>query len=191
MSDQPPDQGSSGPPDRRALHSAYDDVVASFGRKPGAQPDDAEAGAGPGRGKDELLQAYDQVVEREATRPEWEAVREPEPSWLRKYGAASVGVVCLLASLAIWIVKPAYLFPRYQAPSAYVTDAEARNAMIAAALYVEEFYDREGRLPRSAAEAAIDSPGVNVEDLGRGRYLLRVEGPGRTFVLEGRVGGAP
>jgi hypothetical protein len=98
------------------LNAAYQAILETY--RP-ARPVEASAGsaepaapapaAAPPTGKEQLVQAYDRLIEHEATKPK--SFLPPLPAKWRRFVVPAVAAASIATTAYIWIAKPAWLFP--------------------------------------------------------------------------------
>jgi hypothetical protein len=186
-------QSRSTPPDRRLsgskgeLAAAYQAIVNSYaGSKPAAPIVPTPAVSAPPEGKQDLLVAYDRLVEHEANRPAAPPI--PAEALWRRYIQPTIIVGCLAAIGYLWLAKPGWLYPRFEPVPPPVSEVEATQLLIATSLMVEDFKESSGRLPRHLTELGIDLPGLSLNDPGDGSWQLLTGVGRRHYLLRGSVG---
>lgn len=168
---------------RETMHDALNAFLADRPNKP-VTPGTAEARPaspaahaaapasgqrGPG-GKEELVAAFDRLVEHEATKPR--RFRLPVPVWWRRFAQPAIITASVLAMAYFWIAKPAWLYPPVVPIAAPTNAHQAQQTLIAASILIEQFRQTHNRLPSSLAEAGADIPSVSILADSNGGFRL-------------------
>jgi hypothetical protein len=152
-------------------------------------PVPAPTGTGEsGGGKEELLAAWDHLVDHEANRKP--VVVVPPPAW-RRFVLPIVALVATLGALYLTVARPTWLYPVTIAAPRAINDAAAEHYAVTAAMLAEEFVEEFGRLPNGLAELGLEIGGAVFVNRGDGLYQIRVRGPSQTFIIEGNTRGEP
>ena len=133
-----------------------------------------------GRGKDELLAAYDRLVESERTK-----AATPPPSYSpRRTGPWQwVVLAAMWGFLAyIWVGRPGWLFQPALGGPAVDAEASLRFAMYLERQRVTEYHANHGRLPLTLEEAGDMEEGIGYERVSDSTFILR--GQDGTFRVE-------
>ncbi len=121
----------------------------------------------------EMASALADVLEDQATKAKRRA-KAPRPTE-RRAGPAILGLLAVLATVSayLWFGNPAWLQPDPPEPlPLLVQDAGLRMEVYLQALRVEEFREREGRLPNTLEEAGDPFSEVGYVRLDGARYRL-------------------
>lgn len=113
-------------------------------------------GPAPAEGKEVLLEAYDRLIEHEATKP-LRAVRPTEAAW-RRFVRPAIIATSAAAVLYFAAARPAWLYPRYDAPTTTPPARVARRTLTTVAVLVRAYQDDTGALPASLEEVGVDLP---------------------------------
>jgi hypothetical protein len=193
MSGDEPKRAESDLADARSALLAYE--AKRTGRPVGpagqssASPVPAPSGtAQSGGGKEELLAAWDSLVDHEANKRPVTVARPP--AW-RRLVLPAVALAATLGALYLTIARPAWLYPLTEVTPRPLTDAAAEQYAVTAAMLAEEFLEEYGRLPTGFAELGLEVGGAVLVDRGDGLYQIRVRGPSQTFIVDGNARGAP
>ncbi|MFN0177427.1 MAG: hypothetical protein ACKVZ0_01420 [Gemmatimonadales bacterium] len=111
-------------------------------------------------GKEELLAAYDRLVEHEATKPLGHAGPAQAP-WKRLLFPA-VGVLSAVATVYLWIAKPEWLYPTFEPSPPPETATEAQLQLVAASILVEQYHQETGHFPTSFADLGLEAPSLSI-----------------------------
>lgn len=181
-----------------SLASAYQALMTTF---PGASPvtprpasaDPAEAAPAPGT-KEQLLAAYDKLVEYEAAKPKVAAAalaaETRRRGWKRLVQPAIIAA-CLAGMAYIWFGKPAWLYPPFEPIAPPTNELQASRHLIAASILVAGHQQRVGRLPTTVEELGIALPGTTIFNPGDGTYQLMTTFGRRSLLLNGAPGRVP
>jgi hypothetical protein len=171
----------AGPPNQ-SLASPSEAVMASRPSRRVATP---LAAAEEPSGKQQLAQAYDRLLEYEATKPKTIWIARPE-QW-RQYVYPTVIAVGLAVMVYIWIGRPAWLFPRF-APNPDQGTAHPEHRLIAVDVLIRQFQAQRGRIPQSMDDLGLPLSGVSMVPLGTGGYQLVTRVGDRAIVLNHQPG---
>jgi hypothetical protein len=186
--DAPRDAGGGEAGRKTELTDAYQAIVDAYraprpvepGTPPPSQAASAPASSNPA-GKEQLLAAYDRLIEHEATKPK--GFLPPLPAkWLR-FAAPAVAVIALASSGYLWFAKPAWLYPRFDPMPAPTTEAKAEQILIATLFMVQQFEADSGRAPRDLRELGGDASVVSLIPTGGGGYRLATSIGNRTLSI--------
>jgi hypothetical protein len=167
------------------LNDAYQAIVEAY--RPGRPVDPSRsalsepAPSEPVAGKQRLLEAYDRLVEHEATKPR--GFLPPMTARWRRFVTPTIGAVSLAATIYLSVAKPAWLYPTFDPPPAPTTDAAAEQVLIAGLIMVQQFEADSGRLPRNPTEVGIDPTAVSILPTGGGGYRLATSVGSRTLSI--------
>lgn len=172
------DQAAADRRPRPATPSAADSPAA-------APPAPAAAPAVPG-GKEELLAAYDRLVEHEATRPV--ASVSPVASPWKRYLGPAIGAVSAVATVFLWVVQPAWLYPTFEPSPPPTTLAEAQMQLVAASILVEQYQQETGHRPNSFADVGLEAPTLSITSDEGGGYRIIGGMTSQPMFLRGMLG---
>lgn len=110
--------------------------------------------------KRELLAAFDRLVEHEANRPTGPVL--PMESRVRKYLVPAVGAMAAVATLYLWIARPAWLYPRLDQVPMATTSWQAQQMLIAASALVNQYQQQTGRYPVDLKEVGLNLPSLSI-----------------------------
>lgn len=132
--------------------------------------------AGPSSQKQALLEAFDNVLKKQAEEREAElreaAARRRDRRQVRPLVLAA-GVLVLLLCSYLYIERPEWIFPGAAPPeSVAIREASLRIGMANAAQHVERYRHRTGRLPASLAEAGTRVQDMSYQPLGANAWRL-------------------
>ncbi len=188
--------GKSPENNRHELESALEAVTTSFAvGRPVSPVSKAPVPVPPvpADRKQELASAYDKLVEHEATRPR-RFIPPLPPVWKRFFKPAII-VVSLTVAVYLSVARPAWLYPRFEAPADPGTTAGAEQILTATSLLVDQFQRESGHLPANLSAIEGSFPSVSMMPTGTGGYrLISVVGtrsvvmtirPGQDAILEG------
>ena len=130
-------------------------------------------GSGSGR---EIADALAEVLKDQSEKAKKRVATKPQPK--KKTAPLTWGalVVFSAASAYIWLGSPSWLDPSPPAPPPTLAEAGLRMEVFQEALLVEEFREREGRLPVDLAEAGDPDSEVAYARMDDGTYRLLLEG---------------
>ncbi len=154
------------------LGAAYQAIVETF--QP-ARPVEGTAAPTPpqpatGSGKDHLVQAYDRLIEHEATKPR--GFLGPVPPGWRRFVLPAIAAAALAGMVYLWVARPAWLYPRFEPLPPPATQVAAEQLLIATLIMVQQFEADSGRLPRELNELEADMRSVSMVVTGGGGYQL-------------------
>jgi hypothetical protein len=158
---------------------------------PAGPPPAAPTGATPTgnapapAGKEELLAAYDRLVEHEATKPRTPVVATPA-TW-KRYLVPTVGAVSAVAAAYLWIGKPEWLYPTFEPLPPPVTATQAQLQLVAASILVEQYQQETGHLPTSFADLGLEAPSLSITS-DAGGYRIIGGTPSQPMFLRGAPG---
>jgi hypothetical protein len=155
------------------------------GLSPAAPASAAPTGNAAPPGKEELLAAYDRLVEHEATKPRTPAVAAQAP-W-KRFLVPTAGAVSAIATAYLWIAKPEWLYPTFEPSPPPATATEARLQLVAASILVEQYQLETGHLPTSFADLGLDAPGLSIT-ADAGGYRIIGGTPNQPMFLRGAPG---
>jgi len=175
------------------LNDAYQAIVEAYRAprpvEPGSAPS-SHGGPAPGSaeppitnraGKEQLLAAYDRLIEHEATKPK--TLLPPLPAKWRRFVAPTITAIALAGSGYLWFARPAWLYPRFEPMAAPTTEARAEQVLIATLITIQQFETDSGRLPRDLNELGGDQSAVSLVPTGGGGYRLATSVGNRTLSL--------
>ena len=167
-----------------SLSSAYGALIDSYS---GAKPV-AETPADPPAGKQELVAAYDKLVEHEDSKPtEPFSYERPVPAW-RRYGVPIAGILAVVATGYLGMARPAWLYPAPPIPPMPTNAAAAEKALIAGAIVLENFRAAQGRYPASFKEAGIDVPWMSFVPSTDGGFSLMTDAVSGRMIMQAAPG---
>ena len=172
-----------------ALSSAYGEVVASYGGKPVAGG--APASDPTPAGKQQLVDAYDKLVEHEASRPvESISFDQPVPAW-RRYGVPILGALAFVATAYLWIARPKWLYPDFDSPAPPADAATAQRALIAGSIIMQNFHATQGRYPANFGDAGVNLPWMSVVPTSDGGFSLMTDAASGRLRMQSTPGVPP
>jgi len=178
-------------PDGRAgqtLSAAYGDIVASYGGKPVAGGAPAPSSAPPPEGKQQLVEAFDKLVEHEASKPkEPLSFERAVPAW-RKYGVPALGVLAFAASAYLWIARPKWLYPDFDPPMPPASAEMAQRALIAGSIIMQNYHATQGRYPANFKDAGVNLPWMSIAPAGNGGFSLMTDAASGRLMLQSTPG---
>lgn len=137
---------------------------------PAAPPSPQGPPPGPPTGKEELLAAFDRLVEHEATKPVTR-VDPAGPTW-KRYLFPAVGMMSAVATVFLWVVQPAWLYPTFEPAPPSTNETEAMLQLVAASILVEQYQEETGRLPTSFADLGLEAPTLSITSDAGGGYRI-------------------
>lgn len=154
--------------------------VASYGKPvSGGAPAETPAPAG----KQQLVEAYDKLVEHEAAKPkEPLSFERPVPAW-RKYGVPALGIAAFVATAYLWIGRPKWLYLDVDPPVPPANAEAARRALIAGSIIMQSYRATKGRYPDNFKDAGVTLPWMSIVPGGDGGFTLMTDaGSGRLML---------
>ncbi len=163
------------PPDasRQQLQTALDAVTASFSGARPVSPVSAAPAPAPSvaaGGKQELVSAFDKLVEHEATKSTRFMAALP-PIWRRLVRPAIIAI-CLSAALYFTMARPAWLYPRFEAPSDPASIESAQRMLVATSLLLKQYQQQYGNLPTKMTDVRGSFPAVSMSGTAIGGFQL-------------------
>lgn len=135
-----------------------------------SEPKPTTAPSKPPTGKEALVEAYDKLIEHEATKPR--GYRFPMAARWRKFVQPTIIAVSTAAMVYFALAKPKWLYPRVEPISAPTSDVRAQQTLVAASVIAEQYRLAHGRLPTSLADAGVDIPSVSLLPAANGGFRL-------------------
>ena len=164
------------------LSAAYQTIVENYRPARPVEPGAADSPATPPpSGKEQLLQAYDRLVEHEATKPR--GFLGPVPAKWRRFVAPTIGILAAAATAYLWIAKPSWLYPRFEPAAPPTTQVGAEQLLISTLIMVQQFEADSGRLPANLNQLGADLGAVSMVLTGDGGYRLLTGAAGRPISL--------
>ncbi|MBL8989263.1 MAG: hypothetical protein JNJ80_23510 [Gemmatimonadetes bacterium] len=175
----------------QALMTTYTGASPATPRPGSAEP--VQATPTPGN-KEQLLAAYDQLVEYEASKPKVAeaalAVEARKRGW-KRFVQPAIIAACLAGMGYIWFGKPAWLYPPFDPIAPPANELQASRQLIAASILVAGHQERLGRLPTTLEELGIALPGTTIFNPGDGSYQLMTTFGRRSLLLNAAPGRVP
>lgn len=157
-------------PDLGAAYQAIVETYRPVSRPVEAGPTDVPQGPpAPVSGKEQLLEASDRLVEHEATKPRFLG---PVTAKWRRFVLPMIAAAATVGMAYLWIAKPEWLYPRFEAVGPPATELGAEQLLIAALIMVQQFEADNGRLPTTLNELGVDMSSVSMVVTGGGGYQL-------------------
>jgi len=126
--------------------------------------------------KKALLNAFDDVLKKQAADREIERLAEEERRRLRNCTKPLILVctaIILFIGAYLWVERPEWVFPPAAAPeSMAVKEASLRIGLANVAQHVERYRQRNGRLPKTLTEAGAHGEWISYEVTGTSSYRL-------------------
>ncbi|MGE0443426.1 MAG: hypothetical protein AB7L66_05345 [Gemmatimonadales bacterium] len=166
---------------RESLAAALEAVQHDFkGARP-VQPSAPESAERQQGDKQDLVAAYDRLVEHEATKPR-HCEPPPEPLW-KRYFKPAVAAACFAATAYLQLARPAWLFPPFQPLVPAATSANVEQLMTAAAMLANRQMQRTGFPIATIEDLGVPLPGVSLIEGGRDTIRLGATVEGVSYLM--------
>lgn len=161
------------------MQDALNAFLAERPKRP-VSPSSADAGQPPppalpatvavGAGKEQLITAYDRLVEHEATKPRrWQL---PTAAKWKRFIQPAIITTSVVAMGYLWLGKPGWLYPTVDPIDVPTTQLKANQTLVATSLLVQDFQRKYGRLPSVLSEVGVDIPSVSILADSNGGFRL-------------------